>query len=244
MSLRLRNVQIDVPPDGYDEAVAFWAAALGGTARASGDGTFTHLVGARGMLGTHLQRLGSGAPRVHLDLDADDPEGEATRLVELGGTRHGVDPCIVLTDPAGNPLCICEARRPDEELGGDDGRSRLHVLVIDVSSEVVEATARFWGGALGIPAEHLPEPFDAYWRLEDVPVPGGTMRLLVQDVGTGAPPRIHPDLHVPDSAAREAEVERLADLGAEVRDLGNHPWTIMADPVGTVFCVVPDKAQA
>lgn len=240
MSLRLRNVQIDVPADGYDDAVAFWAAALGGTSRVSGEGTFTHLVGARGMLGAHLQRLGSGDARVHLDLDADDPDAEAARLVELGGARQGAEPCIVMTDPAGNPFCVCAGHGPAEVLGDDDGRARLHVLVMDVGSEVVEATARFWGGALGIPAEHLPEPFHAYWRLEDVPVPGGAMRLLVQDIGPGAQPRIHLDLHVPDTATREAEVERLTDLGAMVRDRG-HPWTVLGDPAGTVFCVVPDK---
>ena len=243
MSLRLRNVQVDVPPEGYDGAVAFWAAALGGTPRPSDDGTFTHLAGARGLVGLHLQRLGSGAPRVHLDLDADDPEAEADRLVGLGAVRVGAGPCSVLADPAGNLLCVCGGDGPPEELGGEQDGARLHVLVIDVPSADVAATAAFWGAALGVRPEHLPAPFDAYWRLEGVPVPGGAMRLLVQDIGADAEPRIHLDRHVPDTGAREAEVERLADGGAEVRDR-EHPWTVMTDPIGTVLCVVPDRTDA
>lgn len=244
MTLRLRNVQIDVPPWGYDGAVTFWAAALGGSPRVSGDGTYTHLVGPRGLVGLHLQRRSSGGPRVHLDLDAEDPEAEAARLVGLGARRLAAGPCTVLADPAGNPLCICAGDAPAEELTSDqDGAARLHVPVIDSPSEQVAATATFWGEALGVPPEHLPAPFEAYWRLEGVPVPGGAMRLLVQDIGAGAEPRIHLDLHVPDVSAREAEVERLVDSGAEVRDR-DHPWTIMNDPIGTVLCVVPDRTDA
>jgi len=47
--------------------------------------------------------------RVHLDLRADDPDGEAERLIALGATRAAVQPddsFIVLQDPEGNELCV------------------------------------------------------------------------------------------------------------------------------------------
>lgn len=243
MTLRLTNVQIDVPAASHDRAVAFWAAALGGSPRAR-NGPFTHLVDARALLGVHLQRLDAGATRVHLDLFADDADAEVARLVGLGATRVGAGPCTVLSDPAGNLLCVCAGNRPPDEVRVDDDEARLHVLVLDVAAEHAVATAAFWGGALGVGPEHLPAPFDAYHRLEDVPVPGGAMRILVQDIGPGAAPRVHLDLHVRDTSARDAEVERLADLGADVRERADHPWTVMTDPVGTVFCVVPDREDS
>lgn len=243
MSLTLHDVQLDVPADVYDRAVAFWAEAVGATPRHRG-GPYTHLVGARSLLGLHLQRLGSGDARVHLDLRADDPDAEVERLLELGATRVGVGPCTVLADPAGNLLCVCAGQDVAEELRAEQDGARLHVLVIDVPSDDVAATAAFWGEALGVAPEHLPAPYDPYWRLEDVPVPGGSMRILVQDIGAGATPRIHLDLHVPDPPARDSEVARLVALGATVHDEGTHPWKVLTDPVGTVLCVVPDRAAA
>lgn len=242
MSLQLENVQIDVPPAGYDRAVEFWAAAVDGAPRA-GNGPYTHLVGARSLLGIHLQRLGDGDGRVHLDLRADDPDAEVDRLVGLGATRVSDGPCAVLRDPAGNLLCVCAGAHPVEELSQDQDAVRLHVLVIDVPSGDAEPTAAFWGKALGVPPEHLRAPYDRYRRLEDVPVPGGRMRILVQDLGERAAPRIHLDLHVPDPDMRDAEVARLVGLGATVHDQGNHPWTVLTDPVGTVLCIVPDRVS-
>lgn len=242
MSLQLENVQIDVPAVGYDRAVDFWAAAVDGVPRAR-NGPYTHLVGARSLVGIHLQRLADGDGRVHLDLRADDPDAEVDRLVGLGADRLDTGPCAVLRDPAGNLLCVCAGEGPVEELSGGQDGVRLHVLVIDAPSGDVEPTAVFWGQALGVAPEHLPAPYDAYWRLEDVPVPGGPMRILVQDLGVDGAPRIHLDLHVADPEARDAEVARLVSLGARVQDEGHHPWSVLTDPVGTVLCVVPDRAS-
>lgn len=237
----LAHVQIDVDAARYDHAVAFWAAALGATGTRPGVGPYTHLLGPRGLLGVHLQRLDAGEPRVHLDLATDDPAAEAERLLAAGASDQGQGECRVLADPGGNLLCLCQ-NVPEDHLRTDavDEGARLHVLVIDVASEHVAATARFWGEVFGIPAEHLPAPYDAYWRVEGVPVPGGPLRLLIQDVGPGAAPRIHLDLHVADEAMRDAEVGRLRSLGAEVVAEGAFSWTVLRDPVGTVLCVVPD----
>lgn len=244
MSLRLNNVQIDVPGDDYDRAVDFWASALGAEVRQA-PGPYVHLVGVPGQVGVHLQRLQEGPGRIHLDLETDgDPEAEAARLVEIGATRQGLgEDGPVLTDPAGNYFCVCRPG-PSEtfrEATGDD--PRVQIVVIDAASHVATRTGEFWAAALGVPAEPLPAPFDAYIRLEGAPTPAGGIGILVQDIGADAAPRIHLDLHVADHGARDRGVERLVGLGATVvtRDF---PWTVLADPVGTVFCLVPDRPDA
>jgi hypothetical protein len=53
--------------------------------------------------------------RMHLDLVADDPEGEVVRLVALGATRvadveeYGYE-WTVMADPEGNEFCVAGAR--------------------------------------------------------------------------------------------------------------------------------------
>jgi hypothetical protein len=59
--------------------------------------------------------------------------------------------------------------------------------------------------------------------------------VLVQRLGDGAA-RVHLDIHTTD---RAAEVARLVELGATVVEEAE-PWTIMRDPAGLLFCVVPD----
>jgi hypothetical protein len=74
--------------------------------------------------------------------------------------------------------------------------------------------------------------------------PAGTgPRLLFQQVPETktVKDRVHLDLqrHL-DSVAREAEVERLIELGAERLwdgEQGPHKWVTMADPEGNEFCV-------
>lgn len=60
------------------------------------------------------ERLGSAKhPRLHLDLYADDREGEVERLLKLGATRHRQtydpeDDFRVLEDPDGNLFCVVQ----------------------------------------------------------------------------------------------------------------------------------------
>ncbi|MEO6317934.1 MAG: VOC family protein [Acidimicrobiales bacterium] len=49
--------------------------------------------------------------RVHLDLNADDPDAEVDRLIGLGATRvvrrdEGEHGWVTLADPEGNELCV------------------------------------------------------------------------------------------------------------------------------------------
>jgi predicted enzyme related to lactoylglutathione lyase len=59
--------------------------------------------------------------------------------------------------------------------------------------------------------------------------------------------RVHLDLNPganAGAAEREAEIERLLDLGArrvDVGQRGDESWTVFADPEGNEFCVVRPK---
>lgn len=105
-------VFIDLPPHLHDATRRFWAEALGEEPRVDpDDSTYSHFsdpVPVR----FGLQRIGADdAPRVHLDLAADDVEAEARRLESLGATRvDAVEDWVVLSDPAGLPFCVVPTR--------------------------------------------------------------------------------------------------------------------------------------
>ena len=84
---RLLKVVIDAPPSLHDQELAFWQGALGQELpeiySAEYHGAF--LRGHDLML--LMQRLESGAPRVHLDIHTDDLDAEVARLERLGAER-------------------------------------------------------------------------------------------------------------------------------------------------------------
>jgi predicted enzyme related to lactoylglutathione lyase len=117
---------------------------------------------------------------------------------------------------------------------------RPHHLVID--SHDLPGLARFWAAALGWqvlserPREVVIGPeLDAPFGICFMPSPD---RKATKN-------RLHLDLTA-DAGEREAEIERLLDLGARRVDIGqtgNESWTVLADPEGNEFCVVRPKAN-
>ncbi len=112
--------------------------------------------------------------------------------------------------------------------------SRLSKIVIDAPPDTHDREVGFWQAALGVPLHHF-ERFPDFHGA-DLTV-DGRIGLLMQHLG-GGPPKVHLDIHTND---RAAEVARLEGLGATVIDDGEH-WTILRDPAGLVFCVVPDRS--
>jgi len=95
--------------------------------------------------------------------------------------------------------------------------------------------ADFWAAALD--GERRDSPGPAVVGVDDGPV------LMFREAprGTDRDLPIHLDLGAED---REAEVERLEDLGATVRETRSHgegdhelTWTVLEDPAGNGFCV-------
>ncbi|WP_024877104.1 VOC family protein [Saccharomonospora piscinae] len=111
------------------------------------------------------------------------------------------------------------------------------VLAVAVDCADAEALADFWRRVLGTaPPRRWPEADG----LTYVELPGDPTLVFqpVPEVKSGKN-RLHLDI-APAEGGRDAEVERLVGLGARV--LANderHPWTVLADPEGNEFCVLP-----
>jgi hypothetical protein len=88
----------------------------------------------------------------------------------------------------------------------------------------------FWQAATGQTLAQI----DKYPEYHGSVLPG-QYALLVQRLGSGQA-RVHLDIHTDDL---EAEVARLEALGAQ-REAQAHPWQVMRDPAGLLFCVVPE----
>lgn len=240
--LRVRTLQVDVPPADHAAAVAYWAAALGGHDGGTGDDTFTHLTGVRSPLPVHLQRLaGADAGRYHLDLEADDVDAEVARLLDLGATVVAAGEWTVLRDPAGLLLCVVGAQGVEGHLRpGVTPDPRVHLVVLDVPSRHLDAVVRFWSEALGLGVHPVGGQFAAYTFLGEAAAPAlDGWGLLVQDIGEGEA-RLHVDLHVPSAADRDREVARLEGLGAS-RVAAHNLWVVLAAPGGHLHCIVPDR---
>lgn len=58
--------------------------------------------------------------------------------------------------------------------------------------------------------------------------------------------RLHIDLAPHTSQDREAEIQRLLDMGARHIDVGQRDdttWTVLADPEGNEFCVLSSRSM-
>lgn len=117
---RLAGFIIDCNTDSLDDAAAFWSAALGTTVadpNEDGGDKYAVLGNTPGGLHIEVQRV-EHPSRVHLDIESDDIEAEAARLVALGakeiGRPHG-GRWIVLEAPTGQRFCVIRMR--DAERG-------------------------------------------------------------------------------------------------------------------------------
>lgn len=111
-------------------------------------------------------------------------------------------------------------------------RSRLAGFIIDCQTEDLDAAARFWSAALGMPLRG--ESDGAYRQLDHAP---GGLHVEVQQVAH--PSRVHLDIETDDI---EAEVRRLEQLGAK-RIAAVKTWIVMEAPTGQRFCVVRPQSE-
>ncbi|HVN51606.1 MAG TPA: VOC family protein [Acidimicrobiales bacterium] len=177
-----------------------------------------------------------GKNLIHLDLTttSDDDQAEMVERLIGRGARHvdvgqGPDDAhVVLADPEGNELCIIE---PGNRFLA--GRGRLGSITCDGTP----ATGRFWSEALG---------WDLFWDQDEetaIRLPDGTGPYITW--GPPLPPkvrknRLHLDVAPWPDGDQQAEVDRLAGLGATRVDIGQGDvdWVVMADPDGNEFCVL------
>ncbi len=105
---RLAGFIIDCQTEDLDAATRFWSAALGLAVRATPgeDPIYRVLEDAPGDLHVEVQQV-SHPSRVHLDIESDDLEAEAARLIALGARRIAdIKGWIVMEAPTGQRFCI------------------------------------------------------------------------------------------------------------------------------------------
>jgi len=100
---------IDCESDDLDVAARFWSAALGYPREQSaddGEGRYAELKAPDGQPYVEVQKV-EHASRVHMDIEADDLEAEASRLESLGARRVAkIKKWIVMEAPTGQRFCI------------------------------------------------------------------------------------------------------------------------------------------
>jgi hypothetical protein len=106
-------------------------------------------------------------------------------------------------------------------------RSRLSGFILDCHTNDLDAAARFWSGALGMP--NLGADGERYVRLD-----ASRRDLTVEVQSVVHASRVHIDIETDDV---EAEAARLEALGAR-RVEKVRTWWVMEAPTGQRFCVV------
>ena len=188
-------------------------------------------------LPTQQPKLGSN--QMHFDLTSSSLEDQRQTVARsLGlGAQHldiGQGPeatHVVLADPEGNEYCVIA---PGNQFLA--GCGFLGALAGEGSQEV----GYFWSDALEWPLVWDQDQETA------IQSPRGGPKIT-----WGGPPltpktgkyRLHFDLAPPPGGDQQAEVERLASLGATRIDIGQGDvsWVVMADPDGHEFCVLTPR---
>ena len=191
--------------------------------------------------GFRIRFLSSQEPKnrqnqMHFDLTSttlEDQQQTVARSLELGARHIDIgqlpeEAHVVLADPEGNEFCVIE---PGNTFLADCGF--IGALACDGSQEV----GYFWSQALDWPLVWDQDQETA------IRSPYGGPKIT-----WGGPPvtpktgknRLHFDLAPPTDGDQQAEVDRLASLGATRADIGQGEvgWVAMADPDGNEFCVL------
>jgi predicted enzyme related to lactoylglutathione lyase len=110
-------------------------------------------------------------------------------------------------------------------------RSRIGLVLIDHPEEDWEQAMSFWAGVQGVTPLEGDDDMPEYRTLGSI----GSVAVWSQRTGSGTAPRVHLDIETDDVPA---EVARVLALGAKVLE-ERGTYTILQDPAGMVFCVVP-----
>lgn len=110
---RIGVIVIDCKTEALPDALAFWSGALGCEGHIDERGKYAILENGEGEVRVLLQAV-SHEPRVHLDIETDDREAEAARLMALGAKRvEDFARWIIMEAPTGHRFCLVGPQRPD-----------------------------------------------------------------------------------------------------------------------------------
>jgi predicted enzyme related to lactoylglutathione lyase len=187
---------------------------------------------------------------IHLDVNVPDREADQRRILELGGTlvetkSHQIgdlsETWTVMRDPEGNGFCIQSPPKTDARRIGNVTFSCANPIPL----------GKFWASALGWPDEPIDQRFiqklldagmdpretESFYVTRESPT--SRPRFLFQRREKSRPKSypIQLDFRTDD---REAELERLQQLGASIAETtaeDDRTWTLMRDPESNPFCV-------
>lgn len=226
---------IDVPQHRWTRSADFWPAALGWPLGDPWPGhtAFRSFEPGDARPYVHLQIAGIDAPGVHLDIEVDDRDADADRLVQLGAiSGAATEQWLTMTSPGGLPFCLVDHRPgvvPSPSVFGGH-RTRLVQVCIDAPTDRFDAEVAFWRSATGWAWS---DSHTAQFAGKLRPTPN-RVQLLLQRLGdTTGRVRAHIDLGTDD---RDADVARLVALGAVPGQRGGG-WQVLRDPAGMEFCV-------
>jgi glyoxalase superfamily protein len=181
--------------------------------------------------------------RIHLDLateSAAHQAAEVERLLGLGATPadigQGDVPWVVLADPEGNEFCVLDPRPVYF------GTGPVAAVVADCRDPA--AVAGFWELATGwVPGDSVALSAGAVSLRSPAGV-GPYLELLPSAEPRTVKNRIHLDVAPFPGHDQAAAVAALLAAGAVPVDevfksrQGSAPWTVLADPEGSEFCVL------
>lgn len=113
---RLAGFIIDCQTDDLDAAAGFWSQALGLPVVDPNidGGLYTQLKDGPGDLHIEVQTV-EHPSRVHLDIESDDIDAEAERLVTLGAKKiEFIKRWWVMEAPTGQRFCVVKMHHPEK----------------------------------------------------------------------------------------------------------------------------------
>ena len=111
---RINGILIDCNVDDIQQAVRFWAEALGRPVDPDHPGTrgdYVMLDNRPDEISVQIQRVDHES-RIHLDIETDDIPAEVARLEKLGATVYKrMERWVVMEAPSGQRFCVVRVQR-------------------------------------------------------------------------------------------------------------------------------------
>jgi predicted enzyme related to lactoylglutathione lyase len=225
----------------------FWAAALGWEVAAEESGEVD--VSPRGyaypdpvalpLVFLPVPEAKTGKNRLHLDLASESAAHQAAqveRLLGLGAVRADIGqvdvPWEVLADPEGNEFCVLDPRPVYLGIGP--------VAAVVAGCRDPAGVAGFWKLATGwVPGNSVQQGVSlrSPWHV------GPYLELVPSAEAKTVKNRMHLDVAPLLGEDQPAAVSALLAAGAVAADVGQGPvpWTVLADPEGSEFCVLSPR---